>query len=256
MPARVFISYDHDDEQLCLELQRHLKLLQRQGLIDLWNDRQVLAGSDRHWEVAENLSAADLILLLVSPSYLASDSAAVEMSNALAQQEAKRSRVIPIILRPADMTGSPIQRLVYLPRDGRPVVTWRDRDEAWLNVAQGIRQVAQALPPAPAVDTAAAARPVPAAPLAATSPASASAAPRPTPRSLRNLLYQVLPGTELDAFCQDNFPDVKARFRSSMDQTERVSLLMERADPEQILKLLRRDLPDAFERHRALLQYP
>ncbi len=55
------------------------------------------------------------------------------------------ARVIPIILRPADWLTSPIGKLQALPRDGRPITMWQDRDAALLDVTQGIRQVAEDL---------------------------------------------------------------------------------------------------------------
>jgi hypothetical protein len=49
--------------------------------------------------------------------------------------------VIPIALRPADWTGAPFAGLQALPRDAKPITKWDDRDEAWTDVAKGLRKV-------------------------------------------------------------------------------------------------------------------
>jgi hypothetical protein len=53
--------------------------------------------------------------------------------------------VIPIIVRPADWQWAPLDRLQALPKDARPITTWLNRDEAWLDVARGIRKAVEEL---------------------------------------------------------------------------------------------------------------
>lgn len=66
MGARVFISYSHVDEALRDELEVHLAMLKRQGLVDVWHDRRLLAGDHLDWTISKELDEADVILLLVS----------------------------------------------------------------------------------------------------------------------------------------------------------------------------------------------
>jgi internalin A len=68
---RLFYSYAHPDEHLRDELEIHLKLLERQGLIQPWHDRRIQPGVDWRQELDRNLEQADIILLLVSPSFRA-----------------------------------------------------------------------------------------------------------------------------------------------------------------------------------------
>ena len=49
--------------------------------------------------------------------------------------------VVPIIVRPCDWHGAPFGSLLALPRDGQAVTTWSNPDEAWLDVARGLRGV-------------------------------------------------------------------------------------------------------------------
>jgi len=139
-PIDVFFSYSHRDAELRDELAKHLHLLQRQGVIRAWHDRQIGAGTAWRSAIDAHLQTARIILLLVSADFLASDYCFdVEMQRALARHEAGEARVIPVILRAVDWQGAPFAKLQALPTDGKPVMSWANRDEAFLNVAQGIR---------------------------------------------------------------------------------------------------------------------
>ena len=136
---RAFISYSHRDERLKDQLDNHLKLLQRQELLEVWHDRQIMAGSDWKGEIDSNLDRADLILLLVSPDFIASEYCYdVEMSRALERHAEGSARVIPVIIRDVAWRIAPFARLQALPKDGRAVTLARSRDTAWRNVAEGI----------------------------------------------------------------------------------------------------------------------
>jgi hypothetical protein len=72
-PVSLFYSYSHRDEKYRRTLQMHLAVLRRSGLIAEWHDREICAGSDWRGEIDRNLAEADIVLLLVSPDFLASD---------------------------------------------------------------------------------------------------------------------------------------------------------------------------------------
>ncbi len=147
-PVSVFISYADADEQLLHELGRHLNLLQQQGLISTWHKRQVIPGTNRAEAIDEHLSEASLILLLVSSDFLASDYCyGIEVQRALARQNAREVRVIPILLRPVDWQSTPFGKLQALPSNGKPVTSWPDRDEAFVDIAKGIRAILQDIQP-------------------------------------------------------------------------------------------------------------
>src|SRR5215208_3458630 len=138
-PVKVFISYSHKDGRFREQLQEHLSAAKRQGLIEDWHDRRIAPGEE--WEnlINENLETAEIILLLVSSSFIASPySYNREMQRALEKHESGQARVIPIILRPVDWSEAPFARLQALPRNGRPITKWSNRDEAWMDVAKGI----------------------------------------------------------------------------------------------------------------------
>ena len=142
MAIRLFISYAHEDEPLRRKLGNHLKLLERQGLIEPWHDRQILPGDEWRGRLDEHLEKADLILLLVSADFLGSDYCYDrEMTRALTRHRAGSARVVPIILRSCDWQEAPFAMLQALPQEGRPITSWGNEDEAWTDVARGLREL-------------------------------------------------------------------------------------------------------------------
>jgi Tfp pilus assembly protein PilF len=139
-PIEVFFSYAHEDEPLRDEMAKHLANLKRKGLIKEWHDRQIPPGSEWDDEIKTHLETADIILLLVSADFMASDyCTSVEMRSAVERHDRKEACVIPVILRPCDWDGAPFSKLQALPKDVRPVTRWEDRDEAFLNIVEGIK---------------------------------------------------------------------------------------------------------------------
>ena len=143
--ARIFFSYAYKDEEYRDALELHLSLLKRQGVVEGWHARKILAGADFAEEIDEHLEDASLILMLISPHFIASDYCwDKEMKRALERHEAGSATVIPIFIRPCDWQTAPFAKIQGLPRNATPVSKWPDADEAWLNVAQGIRAVINA----------------------------------------------------------------------------------------------------------------
>jgi internalin A len=60
--VRLFYSYSHKDEILRNKLETHLKLLQRQKLLETWHDRKIEAGAEWRQKIDDNLNASRLIL--------------------------------------------------------------------------------------------------------------------------------------------------------------------------------------------------
>jgi hypothetical protein len=148
MPLEVFFSYSHRDEDLRDELEKHLSLLEHSGLIAGWHDRRIDAGAEWGDEIDSHARSAQIILLLISSDFLASEYCyGVEMKLALERHRKREAVVIPIILRPVDWAGAPFAFLQALPRNARPVTSWTSRDEALADVARGIREMIARLRP-------------------------------------------------------------------------------------------------------------
>lgn len=138
--VQVFFSYSHADEELRNELDKHLAMLKRQGIIDTWHDRMIAAGTAIDETIDQYLETANIILCLLSPDFIASDYCfSREMKRALQRHDAGEARVIPIILRHCEWEQTPLSALRGTPRDNKPILAWNDRDEAFKYVVQDIR---------------------------------------------------------------------------------------------------------------------
>ena len=147
-PVDLFFSYSHHDSLLREELEKQLSVVKRLGLVRTWHDGKIGPGADIDREVNKHLENSDLILLLVSPDFIASDYCwSTEMLRALERHRAGQARVVPIILRPCDWQVTVFGKLNALPKDGKAVVSaaWDSRDAAFYNVALGIRKTVEEL---------------------------------------------------------------------------------------------------------------
>jgi hypothetical protein len=142
----LFISYAHEDEELRNVLEVHLAMLKRNGLVRAWHDRRITAGSDLDGSISEHLEEADVVLLLLSPHFLASDYCyETEAARALQLHEAGKAIVIPVILQPCDWLESPFRKLRATPKDGKPVAKFPNMNDAFLEVTRDIRDAAKTL---------------------------------------------------------------------------------------------------------------
>src|SRR2546421_7642722 len=140
MPFSVFISYSHHDRALREELETHLSNLRRQNVIASWYDGDISPGTEWKSQIIEHLNTDQIILLLVSADFMASDFCySIEMKEAIARHDANQARVIPILLRPTDWQGAPFSKLKMLPTDAKAVTRWPTLDDAFVDVLKGIR---------------------------------------------------------------------------------------------------------------------
>ena len=141
MAFDVFISYSHQDKELCKELETHLANLRRQQVISSWYDGDISPGTEWKPQILAHLTTAQIILLLISADFMNSDFCySIEMTQAIARHEANHARVIPIILRPTDWKGAPFAKLKVLPTDGKAVTRWPTHDDAFEDIVVGIRE--------------------------------------------------------------------------------------------------------------------
>jgi len=145
MSIRLFCSYSRKDESLRRELETHLSMLKRQSLVT-WHDGMLEPGSDWDTRIKQELDTADIIVLLVSPDFLASNYCyETEVARAIARHNAGTACVIPVLLRSTDIEGLELFKLNGYPKGLKPVVQWLDRDEAFVDVVKGIRQAVNRL---------------------------------------------------------------------------------------------------------------
>lgn len=142
--AKVFFSYSHDDELYRDQLEKHLASLRHEGLIESWHDRRILAGSRLDAEIDQQINVADVILMLVSSSFLDSRYCyTIEMARALERHAAGEAHVVPVIVRACDWQSTPLGQLLAVPKDGKPITSWPNYDEAYTDVARQVRRLIQ-----------------------------------------------------------------------------------------------------------------
>jgi replicative DNA helicase len=139
---KALISYSHKDEPFRAAFVNSLSTAVRAGEIELWSDHAILPGQVIDDEILSQLKSADVIFLLVSPDFIASEYCfKKELQVALERHENGRATVVPIVIRPTDWAGAPFQYLLMLPSDALPVSSWPNADEAWLNVSKSVRRL-------------------------------------------------------------------------------------------------------------------
>ena len=140
-PLKVFIIYAHEDRAYKEDLLKSLKLLRKQGLVEAWHDRDLLAGDDWEKVILAHLQSAHLILPIISTDFFNSDFIEkVEIIEAFQRYEKGEAHILPIIARPCRWIDDPhISKLQALPEDGRPIARWESRDDAFESVYDGIK---------------------------------------------------------------------------------------------------------------------
>jgi hypothetical protein len=142
-PVNIFISCAHEDEKSLQELKKHLSILQRSKLITIWSKPSPLLATD--WKdveqgISKYLESADIILPLISNSFLKSDYYLRLMERALERYDSEKVSVIPILLTSVDLEETPLKGLPVLPTRGKAVTEWQDRDEVFVNIVEGVRK--------------------------------------------------------------------------------------------------------------------
>ena len=189
-------------------LEVHLAMLKRSGAVTTWHDRRILVGDDFGQTIDENLEAAAVILLLVSPDFLASQYCYDrEMTRALERAHADQARVIPVILRPCDWNDAPFGKLLASPTDGKPITMWPDRDEAFLDVVKHIKAALRTYGPA-RTDPASKSRP-------------ATRGPVSRARSSNLRVAKVFTDHDRNTFLRETFEYIVLYFTNSLDELGR-----------------------------------
>lgn len=144
----IFFAYARRDSDLRERLDRHLSSLKRKSYVNTWYDGKIEAGTEWEKEIEDSLSTADIILLLISADFIASDYCYdIEMRNAISRHEKREAVVIPVILRPCDWSDLPFSKIQGLPQNGKPVSSsfWISEDHALSEVAKSIKSIVEDL---------------------------------------------------------------------------------------------------------------
>ena len=141
-PLEVLCCYAREDREMMMQLKKYLTPLEKLGQITIWSDIDVNAGEAWDQELQQHLESADIILLLLSPDFLAADYCySAEMQRIMQRHAQGSATVIPIVLRVVHLTGMPFANLQRLPRAGRPINKWPDRDDVFHDILGELNQV-------------------------------------------------------------------------------------------------------------------
>ena len=226
----VFFSYSHVDERLRDRLELALTMLKREGAIQSFHDRRIEPGTDLDGKIFEELERADVIMVLVSPDFLASNYCYDrEMTRALKRHREGSARVIPIVLRPCEWQKSPLRGIMALPTDGKPVTKFADQDDAFLEISMGIRVAIEgimvsrlpAAPSGPVVPRASSMVRRSDLGLAATGRSGSNGGEILSPRSSNLRLKQTFTDADRDRFKLDAFEFIRLFFENSLKELTR-----------------------------------
>lgn len=141
-PILIFFSYAQRDRILRYQLEDHLYILKYRKLIEMWDAYEIRAGDDKYQQANTYLEKAQIILLLISASFIASDF--LESSNVQRMLERHNKgyvTIIPILLRSTYLVGLPFAHIAMLPTNKKPVAEWKYRDRAFVDIVAGIERV-------------------------------------------------------------------------------------------------------------------
>lgn len=149
---KLFYSYCHMDEIFREQIAKSLAPLRSSARIEEWHDRRIAAGASIHTEIDKHIRHSDIILLLLSPDYLASPECVAEMRTAMDLRSHNSTCVIPILVRPCGWKDYNIRDLRAVPTDALPIVEWESRDRAYLNIYENKKHLVDNMPFRPTTD--------------------------------------------------------------------------------------------------------
>lgn len=143
-PLELFISYSHADKTCLEEFIRALSPLKNSGKINIWWDGENIGGSKFQPNIDSHVKNSDIICLLISNNFFSSSPCLEERDKALELKKIKAVSIIPIIISSCDWkTDEKIASLLALPNDAKPVNTFRNNDEGWIDVIEGLKIVVE-----------------------------------------------------------------------------------------------------------------
>lgn len=136
-PLKIFISFSSLDQKLKQEFSDHLKVLEHSNRVEIWEGHMIKAGSEWDEEIRTKIISSDLFIILLSKNSLVSEYInTVELSIAMREKK----NIVPIILKPCNWLETSISRYQCLPRNGKAISTYKDRDKIFTEVIQTIKK--------------------------------------------------------------------------------------------------------------------
>jgi len=138
----IFISYSHNDEIWKDKLIKHLKVLQRQNMLNIWDDRQLKAGDQWFEKIKNALNEATVAVMMVSADFLDSNFIlSEEVPVLLKKREREGLRIVPIIIKPCVWQAIGwLSKMQAVPKDGVPLMKYSEYEieDSLANIAMDI----------------------------------------------------------------------------------------------------------------------
>ncbi len=135
--TKIFIAYSRKDEKILNELRLHFTVLERAEKVQIWYDGMIEAGGDWEQSIKDSLNSADIILLLISHNFIASDYCYnKEMREALRLHKEGKVKLIPIIAKECMWKETPFGHLQVLPKNGKAISSseWPTAERPYLQI--------------------------------------------------------------------------------------------------------------------------
>jgi len=141
---KIFISYSHEDEDWKKALEKFLKPYVRSASVTAWSDKQIAPGSKWFDEIKGALAESSIVLMLVTPNFLASDFINEhELGPALEQAETGGLKILWVPVRFSAYTETALQKYQAVIPPDKPLAEMKgsERDKAWLRICEEIKKV-------------------------------------------------------------------------------------------------------------------
>ena len=143
-PLKLFLSYAHEDRDIVAELRKHLAPLRYEQIVTDWYDLELMPGHDWDQDIISQLESSDLVLVVISADFVASNYAyGRELNLSLDLHDQDRVRLLPVIARNCKWQNLPFARLQVLPEGAVAISSWQNRDDAFVSVVLGVERVAR-----------------------------------------------------------------------------------------------------------------
>lgn len=135
----IYISYADEDKAYRNRLKRELTRLQQNLTFSIWDRGDVIAGGNAILEIDKHMRTTGLILPIVSPDSFASNINCAEEITSSNLYYSKKSKVLPIVVRPCDIENSYFYGILQSTPHDNPISLWSNADSAWLDVMKSVR---------------------------------------------------------------------------------------------------------------------
>jgi energy-coupling factor transporter ATP-binding protein EcfA2 len=135
---KVFVSYCHKDSKYLDDFIKHVRPLCDKKYIELWYDKNIKAGEKFQEKIESNSKNADIVVLLVSVNFLSSNACLIEKKAAIKDDKT----IVPIIISScAWKDDDDLLKLLAIPKDGKPITEFKNKDQGWQNVYQYFMEI-------------------------------------------------------------------------------------------------------------------